>query len=159
MIALVRPYKKAYMNIIDALILGTLALLALTLGNYFMQETSDILNLFYVLVISIFVFIPLLSLVGFITYKVLKHPLKTLVIKFKIFSTRLLCLNNISGHSQPVVANEFAQRENSGSGIDTELLDVLCPNQYDGELTNHASTDYIQHEDIPNQKLEVYVSQ
>ena len=58
-----------------------------------------------------------------------------------------------------MVANEFAQRENSGSGIDTELLDVLCPNQYDGELTNHASTDYIQHEDIPNQKLEVYVSQ
>ena len=61
-----------------------------------------------------------------------------------------------------MVTNEFAQRENSGSGIDIELLlldHVLCPKQYDGEMTNHASTDYVQHEDILNQKLEVYISQ
>ena len=153
MIALVRPYKRAYMNIIDALILGIMALIAVTLDNYVVQESSDILNLICALIICTFSFIPLLSLVGFITYKLLKCPL------MMNFSTRLPCLSNISSRSEPVVANESARQENSSSSSDTELLDVPCPKQYDGEHTNHVSTDYIQHEDTPNQKFVLYVSQ
>ena len=86
MIALVRPYKRAYMNIIDALILGILALLALTLKNYFVQESSEFLHLFYALIICIFGSIPLLGLAGFIAYKILKRLMKN----FKTFSTCLL---------------------------------------------------------------------
>ena len=156
MIALVRPYKKAYMNIIDALILGIMALIALTLANYFVQESSDLLDLFYALVTCIFVFIPLLGLTGFIAYKILKHLLKRLIKNFKTFNSRLLCLSNTSDHNESTVANEFAHQENSSGGSsDTELLDALHPKQYDGEMANYTSADYIQHEDIPNQKLEV----
>ena len=91
MIALVRPYKKAYMNIIDSLILGSMALIALMLNNYYELETSDFLTLFYALGGSTFSFIPLLVLAGFIAYKILKGPVKKLMKKINTpLCTRLL---------------------------------------------------------------------
>ena len=70
MIALVHPYKKAYMNIIDVLILGIMALIGLMLNTYYMQVNTYIL-LLSVLIVSIIGSLPLLGLSGFITYKVL----------------------------------------------------------------------------------------
>ena len=72
MIALVRPYKETYMNIIDTLIIENLALLALIADKYNFEDSENLLTLCYVVILSIFVFLPLLCLMGFIAYRILK---------------------------------------------------------------------------------------
>ena len=164
MIALVHPYKKAYMNIIDALILGIMALIAVVLEKYYVQEGYSLLISFYALIISILISLPLLGLAGFITYKIIKGPLEKLTKKRNIpFFTRLqLYFNNNNGRSEPEAVNEeVAEHENLDMGDgDPELPDrVLRPKQYDGQMMNCT---YTQYEDIPRQTphaLEVYVSQ
>ena len=73
MIALVRPYKETYMNIVDTLIIENLALLALIADKYNFEDSENLLALCYVVILSIFVFLPLLGLTGFIAYRILKR--------------------------------------------------------------------------------------
>lgn len=137
MIALVCPYKKAYMNIIDSLIFGFMTLISLMLSNYYEQESSDFLSLFYALVGSIFSSLPLLALAGFIAYKILKGPVKKLMKKIHTpFYTRLLCFKNVHSHREPEAVNEGrVQQENVDDGNNFELPDrVLHPEQYHGEM-------------------------
>lgn len=77
LIALVRPYKRPYMNIIDALILGNLAQLNVILDQlYYTQKRSGNWNLFFKLIFCTFVSFPLLGYVGYIVYQILNNLLK-----------------------------------------------------------------------------------
>ena len=73
MIALVRPYKKTYMNVIDTLIIENLALLALIADKYLFEDSNSSLALFYAVILSIFTFLPLLGLTVFIAYRIFKR--------------------------------------------------------------------------------------
>ena len=59
MIALVRPYKKTYMNVIDTLIIMNLALLALISDKYYLEDSNTSLALLYAIIICTFSFLPL----------------------------------------------------------------------------------------------------
>jgi hypothetical protein len=72
MIALVRPYKKTYMNVIDTLIMANLALLALIVDKLNLEDSNTSLALFYAIILAIFSALPLLSLTGFIAYRILR---------------------------------------------------------------------------------------
>ena len=72
-IALVRPYKKTYMNVIDTLIIENLALLALIAEKYLFEDSNSSLALFYAVILSIFSFLPLLGLTVFIAYRIFKR--------------------------------------------------------------------------------------
>ena len=72
-IALVRPYKKTYMNVIDTLIIENLALLALMADKYLFEDSNSSLALFYAVILSIFSFLPLLGLTVFIAYRIFKR--------------------------------------------------------------------------------------
>ena len=73
MIALVHPYKKTYMNIIDTLIMANLALLALMLESLYLEDSNTLLALLYAIIICIFSVLPLLSLTGFVAYRILRR--------------------------------------------------------------------------------------
>ena len=71
-IAIVRPYKKAYMNNIDALILTNLALIALFSDVRIGRSNPSILTILYQLGVAVLSTIPLIVLIGFIIYKILR---------------------------------------------------------------------------------------
>ena len=73
MIALVRPYKKTYMNVIDTLVMANLALLSLMVDKLYLEDSNTSLALFYAIIIAIFSILPLLALSGFIAYRILKR--------------------------------------------------------------------------------------
>ena len=73
MIALIRPYKKTYMNVTDTLIMANLALLALMVNKLYLEDSNTRLALFYAIIIAIFSVLPLLSLIGFIAYRILRR--------------------------------------------------------------------------------------
>ena len=72
-IALVCPYKKTYMNIIDTLIIENLALLALMLDKYLSEDSNPSLALCYVIVLSLFTLLPLLGLMVAISYRIVRR--------------------------------------------------------------------------------------
>ena len=137
-IALVRPYKKRYMNIIDTLIMANLALLSLTVDRYY-QEDSSTLSLLYTITICIFSCLPLLSLIGFIVYKILKR------FKREFFHTKKRNVNHqnlISNESTAVTAFDH---EDPNNDSDSELPDrVLHPKLYFVEKKNFASAHYVK---------------
>ena len=53
-IALVRPYKKTYMNVIDTLITANLALLSLMAERHYLEVSSTLLAFLYAITISTF---------------------------------------------------------------------------------------------------------
>ena len=68
-IALVHPYKKTYMNIIDTLLVENYALLTLTVDKYYLSDDPNtLLASLYESIIFIFSFVPLL---GMIVYSLL----------------------------------------------------------------------------------------
>ena len=73
MIALVRPYKKTYMNVINTLITANLALLSLMAERHYLEDSSTLLAFLYAITISTFTFLLLLDLSGFIAYRILKR--------------------------------------------------------------------------------------
>ena len=140
LIALVRPYKKLYMNIVDALVLGNLTLLTLMLDYRYhhIQSTSLVF-------LGVFISLPLLSLIGFICYKILKR----LPVKKNLRWRR---------RSEPEVVNkEIIQLAYLEGSNNCELPDrVLHPKQYDSE---GGCTQYIQYEDEISDRNELYLSQ
>ena len=65
MTALVRPYKKTYINVIDTLVIVNLALLAMMSDKYYLEDLNTSLALLYTITICTFSFLPLLGLTGF----------------------------------------------------------------------------------------------
>ena len=143
LIALVRPYKQNYMNIVDALILGNLVLTSLMLSYGY--HTEPILqHPIFLPVFSILISLPLLGLIGYTCYKILK---------------RLLIKKNLKWQRKSEVevsSKELANLEDNGSN--RELPDrVLRPTQYISEAD--VGSEYIQYEDETSDKIELYLSQ
>ena len=72
LIALTRPYKKPYMNIIDTLILANLALLSLILSQLSGELSSNSSTLFFYISGSVLASLPMLGLIVMIIYKIMR---------------------------------------------------------------------------------------
>ena len=132
-VALVRPYKKTYMNIIDTLIIENLALLALMVDKYLFEDSNTLLVLFYAVILSIFTLLPLLGLSGFIGYRILK---KCTGSKLDVFNTK----NQIIVKSTSAIA-----QQDDISDSDHELPDrMLHPQQYALENNSFENVDYVR---------------
>ena len=132
-IALIRPYKKAYMNIIDPLILANLALLALMGEKYYLEDS---LTLLYAITISVFTFLPLLSLIGFIAYR-----------KLRWFWSKLNCFKLKKDTFKHQISNSIAQEDQQDNinDSDQELPDrVLHPQQYVVRMDSFANVNYVR---------------
>ena len=121
-IALVRPYKKTYMNVIDTLILTNLGLLALMMDKYYLENPSTLFALLYASILCIFGFLPLLGLSGFIAYKILRR----IKIELDLYRTKKHVSHQCSNKSTTAFAEDL-QSNNS----DRDLPDCLLhPKQY-----------------------------
>ena len=121
-VALVRPYKKNYMNIIDTLLMENLALLPLMVERYY-QEESFALTLLYAMTICTFTLLPLLSLTGFIAYRIFKR------FKSEFFHTKKHTVNHQSSNELTTVTALIQRDPNDDD--DPEVPDrVLHPNLY-----------------------------
>ena len=126
MVAIIQPYKKSFMNSIDSLILANIGLIALLLDKYSGQDNGSIFGTIYLFVASFMATLPMVVMIGFVSYKFIKKSIKwipTLSIK-----ERFCC-------SQKNAEKANNQINNSGSGEvisdDLELPDcVLHPEEY-----------------------------
>ena len=132
LMALARPYKKAYMNITDTLILANLALLSLVLDKYSGQGNhGSSSSAFYEISGSILSTIPLVGLIGVIIYRISRK----LVVK---------CRKQLSNDEIGKEDLEASQQVNLDINEDTELPDrMLYPEQYNKEL-NFDTTEKTQ---------------
>lgn len=134
-IALVRPYKKTYMNIIDTLIIQNLALLGLMTDKYLFQDANTLLALFYAINLSFFSFLPLLGLTGFIAYRILKRISSEL----HLFRTK----KHTFSSRKPTAAISRQDLHDEVNDIDQELPDrMLHPQQYALDINSFESVDY-----------------
>ena len=126
MIALVRPYKKTYMNVIDTLLMANLALLALMVDKLYSEDANFFSALLYAITICIFGILPLLSLTGFIAYRILRRIKNEL----DLFCTKM----------------ERKEQSSETTTIDPELPDrVLHPQQYTFmRMKNFSNVDYVK---------------
>ena len=123
LMALVQPYKKAHMNIMDTLILANLALLSLILDKYSNQQNhSSSSSAFYEISGSILSAIPLVGLTGVVIYRIFR---KLLVKCYKPFSHDGVGNEDL----------EASRQVNLDIDDDSELPDrMLHPEQYNKEL-------------------------
>ena len=134
MIALVRPYKKTYMNVVDSLIMANLALLALIAEKYYLEDSNASLAFLYAITISTFTFLPLLCLIGFIAYRILKRIWS----KLNLFQTKKHTVKHQS-------ANESIAQQDDINDSNQELPDrVLHPQQYAMEMNGFANVNYVR---------------
>lgn len=147
-IALVRPYKDIRMNIVDSLILEDMALIALALDKYYVQEDS-VSAFLYTLVICVCSSLPLIGLVGIIVHQIIRKLQNLIMSKI---STR-------SSNSEGGTDDEDIQRE---------ILDCVCsgspnhmlhPKQCNGKNINYGSIQYEGSPTSTPHALEFYVSQ
>ena len=141
-IALVRPYKKTYMNIIDTLIIENLALLALMVLKYNTEESNSFLSLFYAVILSIFSFLPLLGLIVFIAYGIFKRIRRL----SELYHTEQHAANSNkpkAGHGT------IRQDQHSIDNSDQELPDrMLHPQEYDIiEMNGFEHVNYVRASD------------
>ena len=135
-IALVRPYKKSYMNIIDTLIVENLALLGLMAEKYLFDDFNASLSLFYAVILSIFSMFPFLGLSGFIAYRILKCTGS----KLDVFNTKK---HTIISSIEPTSDNSKQNSQES----DQELPDrMLHPQHYALDVNNfeNFNVDYVR---------------
>jgi hypothetical protein len=133
MIALVRPYKKTYMNVIDTLIMANLALLALMVDIFYLEDSNTQLTLLYASIIAIFGVLPLLSLTGFIAYRILRS----------IKNELGLCRMKMEKNEQSSKTTAIVQQDLSD---DPELPDrVLRPQRYTMlRMKNFSNVNYVK---------------
>ena len=123
-IALVCPYKKTYMNVIDTLMIENLALLALVLDKYDVENFNNIKALLFAVVLSVFASLPLLGLIGFIAYTFLKRMIGS--------GSCLFCAkkHTLSTNKSTAVISQQAVQNGIING-DQELPDrMLHPQKY-----------------------------
>ena len=139
-VAIIRPYKKTYMNVIDVLLLATLSFSLFMFDLYFRETLGSTAALFYALNIGLVGSFPMWGFIGYVIYKII--PLK----RFFSFAKEksLLCQNCGSSCKKK---NEDAEERSTAPGeqvdmtpdIDPELPDrMVNPEYYDGTLTYTA---------------------
>lgn len=144
MIAILRPYKKLYMNIIDTLLLGNLALLTFIADQLYYHKMQDrshsLLIPFYTLIFCTFVSFPLLGHTGFLTYQILKGLFRKTRLRKVWFLKKIIKLSK----TEAVIKEIVQDNHELGDSNNLELPDrVLHPVQYD--LENY--TRYARYED------------
>ena len=128
LIAIIQPYKKLHMNIIDSLILANMALISILLDKYSGQDNGNIFGTIYLLVGSFTATIPMVVMIGFISYKIIKKLVKQMPSSIK---QKIYCLKMKNGD---VEAGQ--QRNNSDNRDDFELPDrILHPEEYEEETS------------------------
>ena len=127
-IALVRPYKKTYMNNIDALILALLTLNSLQLMNFFRASFKSTDAEFYLWSVTIFAYLPLLLILFHIL------PCKRLFqwMKHKSMCTRLCCIKDDEMH-----INEEELLDDDGN----DSHRMVHPDQYGGATNGSSEGD------------------
>ena len=134
LIALVRPYKRTYMNVLDTLILANLAMISLILDkNSASKDQASSSSVFYEICGSILSTIPLIGLTGVIIYRISKK----LLVKF-LHSCRLFSYDR----------NTIEDLEASTGKIDLDVGDnselpdrILHPEQYVKDVSFEASVN------------------
>ena len=139
--ALVRPYKKTHMNIIDTLIIENYALLVLNVDKYMTLDDSNTpLALLYESIISILNFVPLLGLTVFIAYGLLKKIKSKLDLRFRIKQFTV-----ISRSMKPTAAIVQQDLQDDLDDDNQELPDrMLHPQQYAVEMNGFENVNYIK---------------
>ena len=95
LVLIVRPFKKSYMNNLDALIFAHLALSCLLLDHFFRSPLDTFVAKRYLWSLGVITPLPLLVLSYIIFRSKCKHPLETYVARMKVFSCRLCgCARN-----------------------------------------------------------------
>ena len=121
LIALAQPYKKPYMNYIDTLILGNLATISLILSQLGAQ-LSDTFTIFFYISGSTLASLPLLGLIGILSYKIIGKVTKLPYCK------RLLHLHDQEGHNDTEDHNQLIleSRELQESTVSVMRNTVVC---------------------------------
>ena len=76
MVAIIQPYKKSFMNSIDSLILANIGLIALLLDKYSGKDNGSIFGTIYLFVASFMATLPMVVMIGFVSYKFIKKSIK-----------------------------------------------------------------------------------
>ena len=130
-IAVVRPYKKTYMNVIDTLLLAALAFTLVMFDLYFRERLGSPTALFYALNIGVVGSFPMWGLFAFIVYKILSS--KRVIIKLhslKVSLSKISCCRAFSDKEEVTTAQQEVTIEHS------ELPDrVLNPEEYSIEIS------------------------
>ena len=128
MIAIVQPYKKSFMNTIDSLILANMALISILLDKYSGRDNDNIFGTIYLLTGSFMSTVPMVVMIGYISYKIIKKFKKWMPISIK---QRLCC--SLIKRKDDIEANQ--QGNNSHAMDDFELPDcMLHPEEYEEEI-------------------------
>ena len=129
LIAIVQPYKKAFMNTIDSLIVANMVLITMLLDKYIDQDSANVFGAIYFIIGSILTTLPMLGMIGFISYKIIKKLTQRMPPHIK---NKLCCLQ-----VKKKDEIEAYQQRNSDSRDDFELPDrILHPEEYEEEQTS-----------------------
>jgi hypothetical protein len=110
------------MNVIDTLIIENLALFYLMTDKYYFEDSNSSLALFYAVVLSIFGFLPLLGLIVFIAYRILKR------IRSELYPSRT---KQLAVNSNQPTADIPQQDQYAFNDGDQQLPDrMLHPREY-----------------------------
>ena len=138
-VAIIRPYKKTYMNVIDALLLATLSFSLFMFDLYFRETLGSTAALFYALNIGLVGSFPMWGFIGYVIYKI--TPFK----RFFSFAKEKsrFCQNCGSSCKKKNDVEEGStapgEQVDMRSDIDPELPDrMVNPEFYDGTLTYTA---------------------
>ena len=133
-IALVRPYKRTYMNVIDTLLLAALAFTLVMFDLYFRESLGSPAAFFYALNIGVVGSIPMWGMFGFIAYKILsctRVPEKIKLCSLKVSLSKVSCCKAASGDNEDVTTTQ-----QSVAIEHSELPDrVLNPEEYSIEIS------------------------
>ena len=129
--AIIQPYKKSFMNTIDSLILANMALISILLDKYSGQDSGNIFGTIYLFIGSFVATIPMVVMIGFISYKIIKKLMKLMPSSVK---QKICCLTKKIKVKDDVEADQ--QRNNSENRDDYELPDrILHPEEYEEETS------------------------
>lgn len=132
-IAVVRPYKKSYMNIIDTLLLAALAFTLIMFDLYFRESLGSSIALFYALNIGVVGSIPMWGLFGFIAYKILSST----TMSIKLNSLNVLLSKFSCKKSKD--SEEVNTTQQSVAVDHSKLPDrVLNPEEYSIEISGQS---------------------
>ena len=146
LIALVRPYKKNFMNVTDALIFANLALLNLLIGNWHHNlnqgKSSSYVTLFF---LAILVSLPLVGLGGTVFYKIIcsesvKRLMKKCLYFGKLYGSRIF--------SKPVNQEATAILNSCSTTRDDEIKLGDCASVSWSLDEMGREIQYIQHEEV-----------
>ena len=134
-IAVVRPYKRTYMTVIDTLLLAALTFTLVMFDLYFRESLGSPTALFYALNIGVVGSIPMLGLLGFIAYKMLSSKAVSVKVSFlKVSFSKFNCKTSRDNEEVSTTTQQSVTIHQS------ELPDrVLNPEEYSIEISGQST--------------------